>query len=68
MTDEEKDKKRKEFYYSDGRINPDKAFTYILEAMDSLSPEEFRRLATTPVQIVGKSGPTRKEAVSENGR
>ena len=50
MTEEE----RKEFYYSDGRINPDKAFAFILEEMKTMSPEEFRRHATTPVEIIGE--------------
>jgi hypothetical protein len=54
VTEEE----RKEFYYSDGRINPDKAFTYIREAMKTMSREDFLRFATTPVEIVGQSGPT----------
>jgi hypothetical protein len=57
MTEEE----RKEFYYSDGRINPDKAFSFVLEAMKRMSPEEFRQHATTPVEIIGKSGPTRQD-------
>ena len=50
MTDEEK----KEIYYPDGRINPDKAINFVREEMKTMSPEEFRRHATTPVQIIGE--------------
>ena len=53
MTNEEREK----FYYSDGRINPDKAFTYILETMETLSPEEFLRFATPPSKSSANPGP-----------
>ena len=49
MTEQEKE--RSEFFYPDGRINPDKAFTFIQEKMKTLSREDFIRFATTPVKV-----------------
>ena len=44
-------KKNSEFYTSDGRINPDKAFEFVLDRMKTMSPEEFARIRDTPVQF-----------------
>jgi hypothetical protein len=47
LTNEEKRK----FYTPDGRINADVAFTAMREAMKTMSPEEFKKLALTPAPV-----------------
>lgn len=47
-----------DIYTTDGRINPDKAFNLVQETMKTLTADEFRRLATTPVKIRGVDSAT----------
>lgn len=40
-----------ELYTADGRISPDRAIKFVHEQMLALSPEEFRRMVTTPPKM-----------------
>ena len=42
-------KKKSDFHTSDGRIDPDKAFGFVLERMKTMSSEEFVQIRDTPV-------------------
>ena len=44
-------KENSEFYTSDGRIDADKAFEFVLDRMKTMPPEEFAIIRDTPVQF-----------------
>lgn len=46
---------------ADGRINPDKAFALCTEILRSMTPQEVRKLADTPVVLKGSDGKPLKE-------
>lgn len=45
------DKLDDDFYYSDGRINPDKAFGFVLERTRTMPSEEFVQLMSKALEV-----------------
>ena len=53
---EKTDKADSSIHLPDGRISPDKAIKLVCKLMDEMSDEEFLRLATQPVVLMGLGG------------
>lgn len=53
--------KKTPLHTADGRINPDKAIALCTEVIRSMTPQEVRKLANTPVVLKGSDGRPLKE-------
>lgn len=51
-----KNLKKSPLHNADGRINPDKAIALCTEVIRSMTPQEVRKLADTPVILKGSGG------------
>ena len=60
-TKDSKSQKRSPIHTRDGRINPDKAIALVTEVIASMTPQEVRKLADTPVILKGRDGKPLKE-------
>jgi len=55
-TKNSKNLKKSPLHTADGRINPDKAIALCTEVIRSMTPQEVRKLADTPVILKGSDG------------
>jgi len=55
-------KRRSEFHTPDGRIDADKAMGFVLQCLQTMTPEEFRAIVDSPTFGVVSTSPNPKKA------